>query len=288
MVKLRESDAVDGEANFMVEGGGCPAFPVVFFDGEREMDIGDVKINPAMEYKPFQLMLSEKIGISPNQISIYLVNRKRNHKSLFSEDRRRTPITGKVNFGSICRQKECCFLVILKRSRKSRHRRERMINSVEFADFVPENEFSPTPVHPVPENLILLRRNQPPTSFYDRIAQPELDDLNGWLRSLTVKKENFQVAMAKGDVNSPNFSSDHGVDQNLNVNSFPAIDDRYRVNSTWLVMKKNETKKAFCEECRKAKRNGGTTSFHPCVNDAVITRSTTRLGPINRPNKSLP
>ncbi|KAL0309449.1 UNVERIFIED_CONTAM: hypothetical protein Sradi_5887200 [Sesamum radiatum] len=65
----------------MVEGGGGPAFPVLFFDGEREMNIGDVKINPTLEYKPFQLMLSQKIGISPNQISIYLVDRRNNPKS---------------------------------------------------------------------------------------------------------------------------------------------------------------------------------------------------------------
>ncbi|KAI3447402.1 hypothetical protein Pfo_004067 [Paulownia fortunei] len=280
----------------MVEGGGGPAFPVVFFDGEREMNIGDVKIDPTLEYKPFQLMLSQKIGISPNQISIYLVDRKKSPKSPFSEDRRRIPITGKVNFGLICRQKECCFLVILKRSRKSRNRRERMINGVEFADFWPENDFPPTSVHLVPENLILLRRNEP-TPFYDHITQSELDDLNdrlqlddlnGRLRSLRVQRENYRMAMAKGYADSQNFVSEHGLDTNLNVDSFPTIDDSYPVNSTWLMMTKNEIEKAFCEECWNAKKNGGTTSFHPCVNDPVITRFTTRLGPINRPNKPLP
>ncbi|PIN04001.1 hypothetical protein CDL12_23468 [Handroanthus impetiginosus] len=268
----------------MVEGGGGgPAFPVVFFDGEREMNIGDVSINPALEYKPFQLMLSQKIGISPNQISIYLVDRKKNSKSSFSEDRRRIPITGKVNFGSICRQKDCCFLVVLKRSRKSRNRRERMISSVEFADFLPEDEFPQTPSRPMPDSLILLRRDQP-ASFYDQITQSEIDELNGRLQSLRIQAENYQKAMAKGNVNYPELF----VDPNLNLDSFPAIDDIHRVNSTKLMMTKNETNKAFCEECRNAKKDGETASFHHCVNDTVITRFTTRLGPINRPNKSLP
>lgn len=219
-------------------GGGWPSFPVVFFDGEREMDIGDVRISPALEYKSFQLMLSEKIGISPNQISIYLVNRRRNQKSPFSDDRRRIPVTGKANFGAICRLKECCFLVILKRSRKSRSRRERMIAG---ADFVSRT----APFRLAPDHLILLRRSQP-APLYDRIAQPE-----------------------GGDAKSPL----------LNDNLFPAIDP------TWLAMNGNGDGKAFCEECWNAEKNDGTVSFHPCINDAVITRFTTRLGPINRPKK---
>ncbi|KAL2463979.1 Uncharacterized protein Fot_51935 [Forsythia ovata] len=126
----------------MVDGGGGNAFPVVFFDGEREMNIGSVNIDGTMQYKSFQLMLSHKIGISPNQISIYLVDQKRNSKF---EDRRRIPITGKVNFALISREKDCCFLVVLKRSRKSRNRRVGM-NGLEFADFLPENDYTPEPV----------------------------------------------------------------------------------------------------------------------------------------------
>ncbi|KAK6126477.1 hypothetical protein DH2020_039782 [Rehmannia glutinosa] len=260
----------------MVEGGGDgAAFPVVFFDGEREMNIGDVKINPALEYKPFQLMVSRKIGISPNQISIYLVDRKKKPKSPFSEDRRRIPITGKVNFGSLCRQKECCFLVILKRSRKSKNRRDRMINGFGFANFSLENGFPPPPVHLMTENLILLQRNQP-TPFYDEITPTELDDLthrlkrydlNGRLRSLRGHREKYQMAMAKQYMDSPIFGSDHDLDPNPIVDSFPTNHDSYHVDSTLLVLTENEREKAFCEECWNAEKKGDTTPFHPCVND---------------------
>ncbi|KAL3646939.1 hypothetical protein CASFOL_009483 [Castilleja foliolosa] len=252
----------------MVEDGGATAsFPVVFFNGEREMDIGDVRINPALEYKPFQLMLSQRIGISPNQISTYLVNRKNSFKSPLSGDRRRVPITGKTNFGSICRQKDCCFLVILKRSRKSRSRRERMINGgggggVEFADILPENGFSPTPTRLTSENVVLLRRRQT-TPFY---GQP-FD--SGRLWSLFNGYEN------------PLFGSGQYLDLDADVDLFRSTDVSYYLD---LLLKGNERDEAFCEECWNAKRKGVTTSFHPCVNDPVITRFTTRLGPINRPN----
>ncbi|GFP86525.1 hypothetical protein PHJA_000796300 [Phtheirospermum japonicum] len=253
----------------MVEGGRGPSFPVVFFDGEREMNIGDVKINPTLEYKPFQLMLSQKIGISPNQISIYLVDRKRNPKAPFTEDRRRIPITGKVNFGLICRQKDCCFLVVLKRSRKSRNRRER-----EFADFLSESNFSQPPqMRSMPENLVLLRRDQQ-VPFYDQITQSELADLNDRLQSLRIQRENYQMAMGKG-----NFDSGHGMD----TDSILRIGDwRAAAPAAAMMMTNNGTRKVFCEECENAARNGSTTSFHPCVNDAVITRFTPRLGPIER------
>ncbi|EYU18125.1 hypothetical protein ABFS82_10G062100 [Erythranthe guttata] len=265
----------------MVEGGGGPAFPVLFFDGEREMNIGDVKIHPTLEYKPFQLMLSQKIGISPNQISIYLVHLPRsNHKSPFPEERRRIPITGKVNFGLICRQRDCCFLVVLKRSRKSRNRRERTANAVEFADFLLENEFSPPRIRslPVPENLILLRRNQAAPPLYDQFNR---SDLNDRLESLRIQRENYQMAMARVNFDSdpnPNPGTGMGMD------SIPMVDGWYDVPST---ATNKEIKMAYCEECANAKKNGYTASasFHLCVNDPVVKPFTTRLGPINPPNK---
>ncbi|KAL2503107.1 uncharacterized protein Fot_36955 [Forsythia ovata] len=257
----------------MVDDGGGTAFPVVFYDGEREMKIGNVKIDPRLEYKPFQLMLSQKIGISPNQISIYLVDHKKNPNSTFPDDRRRTPITGKVNFGLICRQKDCCFLVVLKRSRKSRNRRER-VKDVEFSDSLPA---------PVLENMILLRRNQP-ASFYDQITHSELANLNDRLQNLRVMRENYQMSMTKA-----NFNTGHGSDQDpildFNMGSFPKIEDSYRVSSQ-MMMTKNENRKGFCETCVDAEKNGRTASFHPCVNDAVIGRFRTLVGPISRPIKS--
>lgn len=277
----------------MVEGvGGGPAFPVVFFDGEKEMNIGDVRINPTLEYKPFQHMLSRKIGISPNQISIYLVDRWKSPKSPFSEDRRRIPITGKVNFNLICRQKDCCFLVVLKRSRKARNRRERAMNGLDFADVSPEREFSRPAMHSAPDNLILLRRNQQVPSFHDQIVQSELAELNDRLQSVEAQRENFQMAMARGNLNAPYFISENGSGRSyapgISMDLAPSLDDWNPFNPSTMIMTNNDTRKAYCEECVKAEMNGSVPSFHRCVNDAVVTRFITRCGPIRRPNKPVP
>lgn len=265
----------------MVEGGGGPAFPVVFFDGEREMNIGDVKINPTLEYKPFQHMLSQKIGISPNQISIYLVDRRKHPKSPFSEDRRRIPITGKVNFGLICRQKDCCFLVVLKRSRKARNRRERAMSGLDLSDLLPESEFPRPPMHSVPDNLILLRRNQQ-VPFHDQIMQSELAGLNDRLQNLEAHRENYQMAMARGNLNVPYYVSERGDSMaGTGMDLAPNIDDWYSFHPT---MTNIDSRRVYCEECMDAAKNGIAPSFHPCVNDAVVTWFTPRLGPIRRPN----
>lgn len=263
----------------MVEDSGGPEFPVAFFDGEKEINIGSVKINPALQYKPFQLMLSQKIGISPNQISIYLVDTRKVPALPFPEYRRRIPITGKVNFGLICRQKDCRFLVVLKRSRKSRNRRERVTNGVEFSDdFILDRiEFSSPP--PPPKSLILLKRNQPPP-FYDRIPPSELAALNDQLQRFRFQRENYPLASGKGgEVNLPNFGSGHvkylNPSLNLDMVPFPDFDD----------YTKNLEDKLFCQDCVNADCEGKTPSFHPCVRDAEISRFSTRLGPISRPVK---
>ncbi|CAA0842989.1 Unknown protein [Striga hermonthica] len=124
-------------------------FPVFFFNGEREANVGDVEIYPALEYKSFQLMLSQKIGVSPNQISTYLVDWKNTARSPFAGDRHRTPITGKTDFASLCRRKDCCFLSILKRSRKARGRRGRSIDRFAAVEF-----------SPAPEDLVILRKGR--------------------------------------------------------------------------------------------------------------------------------
>ncbi|KAG6437192.1 hypothetical protein SASPL_102103 [Salvia splendens] len=258
----------------MVEGGGGPAFPVVFFDGEREMNIGEVRVDPTLEYKPFQLMLSQKIGISPNQISIYLVDRRKNPKSPFSEDRRRIPITGKVNFALICRQKECCFLVVLKRSRKSRNRREKAMTGLDLADLLPGSEFPRPAMHLAPENLILLRRNQQ-VPFHDRLQS---------------ERVNYEMAMARGNLDAAYFrSSGQNSPPGTGMDLGPNYDDWYAFHHpSAMMMTKTETGKVYCEECVNAEKNGKTPSFHPCANDAVITWLPAPLGPICRPNNPAP
>ncbi|KAG9160425.1 hypothetical protein Leryth_008833 [Lithospermum erythrorhizon] len=139
----------------MVEGGGlATSFPVVFFDGEREIDIGHVKLHPNLVYKTFQSMLAQGIGISPNQISIYLIDRNNSKSSKFSSYRRKIPITGKANFAQICKERECCVLVVLKRSRKARGRKGGK------GEFGFEDDEKTSFSSNLNGNVVLLRRNQ--------------------------------------------------------------------------------------------------------------------------------
>lgn len=267
----------------MVDGGGGAVFPVIFFDGERDMNIGEIKVHPMLEFKSLQLMMSQKIGISPNQISIYLYDQKTGQ---------RTPITSKVNFAVVVCRKDCFFHVILKRSRKSKARRLRS-NGLDYGDYLLENDYSP-PSPPPPDNVILLRRNHPemnlnmnvlpgpdyPTPFYDQITQSELAGLNDRLQNLKIQRENFVSAMAKQpSIMNQNFIIRTPAPAPPNFN--PLYDSKLfpRIQETL-------TKKVpVCEYCANKKKNDETPSFHHCVNDPVIEFHIARAGPVGRPGK---
>ncbi|KAF2308315.1 hypothetical protein GH714_039985 [Hevea brasiliensis] len=122
----------------MMEAKGA-SFPVVFFDGEQETSLGDVVVSPSLNFKVFQSIIVEKLGLSPHQFSIYLADRKSRGS--------RIPVTGKIDFTAVSYEKDCFFLVVLKRSRRERRRKSR-----EVAEIM-QNRFDP------PANLMLLRRD---------------------------------------------------------------------------------------------------------------------------------
>ena len=107
----------------MVEIAGGASVPVVFFDGERESNIGSVFVYPTLEFKGFQSIMSRKIGISPHQFSVYLAV---GDEGGGEHQHWKIPVTGKFNFAAISCEKEDeerFFLVVLKRSRHERRRR---------------------------------------------------------------------------------------------------------------------------------------------------------------------
>lgn len=108
-------------------------FPVVLYDGDREVNVGNISIHPDLVYKAFQVKLSEMTGISYNNLTTYLIDNK---KSKSSPDRRKILITGKVNFAVIVRERNCYFFVVLKRSRRERRRRPtKQINYHDINDY---------------------------------------------------------------------------------------------------------------------------------------------------------
>ncbi|KAK9290822.1 hypothetical protein L1049_009000 [Liquidambar formosana] len=251
----------------MMENPTGVSFPVVFFDGEREINIGNVGVHPSLEFKNFQSILSQKIGISPHQISVYLADRK---KSKSPENRRRIPITGKVNFSAIVRERDCFFLVVLKRSRRERRRKheQSLRENYDYPSFSMRAEQSE-----VPEKMILLRRNSELTNqpfsgfispYYDQIAASEYLEYSNRIRELRAQRERYLM------VSSPNSNPYSRPDENYAVNTMndAASDDGI-----------------VCEECLVAKMKGRPVGFHWCVYDAVTVGFRSPVGPIARPAK---
>ncbi|GFY97957.1 hypothetical protein Acr_12g0004980 [Actinidia rufa] len=220
----------------MVGDGRGANFPVMFSDGEREINIGSVTIHPSLEFKTFQSGLSNKIGISPNQITVYLVYLK--NTNLPMEGRRQIPVTSKMNFAA---------------------------SGIDFGDYLPENEFLPSP-----EKLLLLRRNQPylsnpPASGYsspryDRISPLEFSDFNERLRKLQIRRDNYEMMMESNVIATANLDSDSStVSHN----------------------------RPICEECEIAREKETSAPFHWCVFDTVVVGFRSPAGPIARPRKAV-
>lgn len=98
-------------------------YPLIFFDGEQEQDKGFVGIHSVLTFKRFQSLLSQKTGIPPNQLSAVFVCRK---TLKGSEKKQRLPINSNTNFNILLNQhnpnkeRDCYFLVSMKRSKKER------------------------------------------------------------------------------------------------------------------------------------------------------------------------
>ncbi|XP_074590537.1 uncharacterized protein LOC141846403 [Curcuma longa] len=98
-------------------------FPVVFFDGDREIDVGSVPLYSSLGFKKFQAVVSQRIGVAAQQISLSLVRRK---KARVSPDvRRKVPIDETSDFASIVCERDCFILAALRRPRRERRGRSR-------------------------------------------------------------------------------------------------------------------------------------------------------------------
>ncbi|KAJ1407875.1 hypothetical protein SESBI_23905 [Sesbania bispinosa] len=76
----------------MMHGGGNTPFTVISSDGDREINLGTIVVDPSMNFKRFITLLSQRVGISPYQLSVFLAAAGSNRK---------IPITAKVNLASI-------------------------------------------------------------------------------------------------------------------------------------------------------------------------------------------
>lgn len=97
-------------------------YPVIFHDGERDHDKGQIGVHSVLTFKRFQALLSHKIGFPASQLSAVFVCRR----TAKENKRQKLPINDNTNFNIILNQhnpiweKDCHFLVSMKKSKKER------------------------------------------------------------------------------------------------------------------------------------------------------------------------
>lgn len=166
----------------MAEDDSGKLFPAVFYDGEREMSIGHVEIHPSLDFKTFQSIISQRIGISHNQLSIYLVDKRK--PRLAYEDRRKILITGRVSFALMAKEKNCFILVVLKRSRRERRRKSKQMDSNNVDNFSLYNNSQ------LVNDFVLPNYYDPFGSVRDRLGE------------LLIERENYMAAINNNNSNS--------------------------------------------------------------------------------------
>ncbi|URE05654.1 hypothetical protein MUK42_19248 [Musa troglodytarum] len=245
-------------AELAVSAAAAAYFPVVFFDGDSEIDVGSVLVHPSVGFKKFQASVSQRIGVAPHQISISLVRRKKARVS--PEVRRKVTIDEASDFAAIARERDCFVLAVLRRPRRDRRgRSKRKSHEVgEEKKAVPE--------------MTILRRNPMGSGVLDpmrgglvpeAIAGPGLWDYEAQLRNLQRQRERHLISTAAAAAAAAAEVSYHP----FAVGHRPASP-------------------ASCRECEAAKAEGRSPGFHWCVHDAVTVAFRSPVGPIQRPPRS--
>lgn len=152
------------------EGG--ISLPVFLHDGEREISIGSAVVRPSLKFSDLQSGISQRLGLSPNQISIYLAERR-----LYRSWPRKIAVNAKFNFATITGSKDSYFLVFLKRS-KGREKVQSMAKQ-----------------RLPPENVMLLRRGTGPSDqlYGGGYSVPIVDpyEYDRRMRELAVERERY-------------------------------------------------------------------------------------------------
>ncbi|TQD78755.1 hypothetical protein C1H46_035679 [Malus baccata] len=238
----------------MMEAEGGVSFPVVFSDGETETDIGDLVVYPKLDFPRFLSVLSHKIGILPGQFTVFLSS---------PETRQRIPITGKVNFSAISQEKNCCFLVELKRSRRRKNHNYQVHHHQDFQEDEHHNTASLGAQNPINknlhrENVMLLKRGM------------EIE--NGNAAGLTMPfagRAEYENGAREPQSEKERYLTDMGLG---------------RADGLGIGLGRRSGATA-CEGCSRANEMGREVGFHWCAYDPVTFAFKSPAGPISRPVK---
>jgi len=152
----------------MIEAGTA-SLAVVYSDGNREINVGTVVVDPSLNFKSLLSLLSQRIGISPHQFSVYLAA---------VDTDRKIPVTAKVNLAAVRRDAAGHYFFV-KRSKRAK-------------------KASANAKKKPPEKVMLLRRaaaGDPP--FRSAFAAPILDraDYEQRLMNFQMERDSFRMNM---------------------------------------------------------------------------------------------
>ncbi|KAL6997948.1 hypothetical protein U1Q18_008072 [Sarracenia purpurea var. burkii] len=233
--------------------GGSVYVPIVFMDGDTK--ITGVRVNPSAKYNDLESGLSSRLGISPNQIRVYILPRKPNSLYLCWE----SFITAKFNFPAIVRERVCVFVVVFKRIQENPKPRQGggelsghdspNYNEVAGLEFVDDGD----------ENSQILQTQQEKPERREGGGEVSGQDSRNYIK---VSGQEFVDDDDDDDENLDILQIEQGKKESLMENDRP-----------------------FCEECAGANGKGTSEPFHLCKYDAVIERFRTEAGPIARPSR---
>lgn len=145
-------------------------YPIIFHDGDRDHDKGQIGLHSVLTFKRFQALLSQKIGVPANQLSTVFVC-KRTAKDI--DKRQKLPINENTNFNIILNQhnpiweKDCHFLVAMKKSKKerkgSRKRTAEADNGDDVESVSSRGDLSPLDERPKPDGSAGVTSSQADT-----------------------------------------------------------------------------------------------------------------------------
>lgn len=245
----------------MMELPPSASFPLVFFDGDCDVDVGSVTVTASLDFKKFQALIAQKISVSPHQISISLVRRKKARSS--PEIRRKVPIDESSDFAAIARERDCFVLAVMRRSRSGRRGRGRRGRHGAPAGGVDDEKKAAAEAIQVVPELTILKRSHHQEERVAPMGSIGFWDYEAQLRNLQRMRERYLMSTS-----SPYYAY-------AQPQAVPVAGVYVSPPST----------PAACEECVDAKRNGRSPGFHWCVYDKITIGFRSPVGPIERPAK---
>ncbi|KAK4789515.1 hypothetical protein SAY86_016819 [Trapa natans] len=93
-------------------GQGGISLPVFLHNGEREISIGSTVVHLSLKFNDLQSVISQRLGLFPHQISIYLTDRR-----LYRSWPRKVAVNANFDFATVSGNKDSYFQVFMKRSK---------------------------------------------------------------------------------------------------------------------------------------------------------------------------